>query len=175
MIKLFLSLLLITSSVYSTQIPDAEKELSLQLSTLKYIEKGFDYIIREKYTEAHYCFEEADIRIDPVGYFSDSKHRLIVIGQLLIYSVLEDQDLLETLSCEKENKNPLVKDPLFLDRKKISKYIALKMDDEITEILSAMESDYYNEKIFFFDFGIGRIRQWIMSTLNPTIVEFYSD
>jgi tetratricopeptide (TPR) repeat protein len=157
------------------QIPDAEKELALQLSELKYIEKGFDYIGREKYEEALYCFEEAEFLLDPIGYFSDSKHKLIVIGQSIICSLLDDLDLLDSIQLRIDQKDPMIKDPLFLNRKRISKYIALRLDDEISDILKAMENDYQNQNIFFFDFGLGRFRQWMMSTLKPTIIEFYRD
>ncbi len=173
MLKLFLSLFLLTGSLYSDPIPAEASEFSQQLSSVKYIEKAFDYIIRESYTEALYCFEKAESLTNPLGYFSDSKSRLILIGQLIIYSILQDLDLFEVLSYEKENKNPAVKDPLFRKDKKISRCVAIQLDEEISEILTSMENDYFNQDVFFFDFGIGRIRTWIAKSLKPTIAEFY--
>jgi hypothetical protein len=174
MLKFLLPIFFVTSSIYTSQVPSAEEELAFQLEELIHIDKGFRSILLEQYADSIASLEEAEHLLDPVGYFSQVKYRLVIIGKILIYSLLEGEEITESISRNYITDADLIEDPLFSDGKILSKYIGVRLNEEVDAIINSIQEDYNNPEIIYFDLGIGKLREWIDGPLKTTITEFYS-
>ena len=159
MLKFFLPFLLCSTSIFGLQIPDAKEELQMQLTEIKKIEQGFNYILMGRYKQAEESFEAAKLSIGSEGYFSSIKYQLITFGELIIYAFLEDLDVRDVMTTYYTNEFPNIVDSLFQDTPIIPSYVGKQLNEEIISILYQAQEDYYNPKIINFDFGIGRMKQ----------------
>ena len=158
-----------------TQATTSEAELlKEQLSELKIIEKGFNNILLQKYDAAVDCFDEALALMSLEGYFSEAKYTLVAIGQLIVYAIVNDKDVVELFYEEYAASLPEFDEYLLLDNHVTSKCIAMEIRKDIEQILLSVEQDYHDPSIIRFDYGISRVRTWIIRKLRPLMKEFYA-